>query len=214
VAGKDPNTVDPSIRFSNIHYLAAGATLFGTDVKGAYEYEGKIYVGQNTEHPLNKCVDCHDVHALTVKVEACAACHGSANDPKDPGTFRMDPIDYNGNGDVKESMESEVASFAERLFVAIQAYAKDKGTPIIYDAITYPYYFVDANEDGKADVNDKGAAISYNAWTPNLMEAAYNYQYYQKEPGAFAHNHKYILQFLYDSINSLKGDVAGLTRPQ
>ena len=52
------------IRFTNIHYFAAGATLFGNEVKGAYQYEGKEYVGQNVTHPLNKCKDCHDVHAL------------------------------------------------------------------------------------------------------------------------------------------------------
>ena len=39
-------------------------------------YEGKTYVGQNVEHPLNKCKDCHDVHALEPKLEACAGCHG------------------------------------------------------------------------------------------------------------------------------------------
>src|ERR1041385_2776952 len=61
---KDADTVDPKISFKNIHYFAAGATLFGNDVQGAYQYEGKEYVGQNTQHPLNKCKDCHDVHAL------------------------------------------------------------------------------------------------------------------------------------------------------
>ena len=32
------------------------------------------------------------------------------------------------------------------------------------------------------------------------LRAAFNYQYYQKEPGAWAHNNKYIVQILYDSI--------------
>ncbi len=62
----------------------------------------------------------------------------------------MDPTDYNGNGDVKEGIKAEIDSFAESLYAAIQAYAKDKGTPILYDAAAYPYFFVDANEDGKA----------------------------------------------------------------
>jgi len=211
---KEPETADPSIRFSNIHYFAAGATLFGTDVKGAYEYEGQTYAGQNTKHPVNKCADCHDVHALTVKVDACVTCHGGASDPKNPETYRMDPTDYNGNGDVKEGIKAEIDTFAERLYAAIQVYAKEKGTPVLYDAATYPYFLVDANDDGQADVNDKGAVIGYNAWTPTLLKAAYNYQYYQKDPGAFVHNPKYVLQFLFDSLKSLKGDVAGLTRPE
>ena len=210
---KAPETVDPKIAFSNIHYFAAGATLFGTEVQGAYEFDGQTYVGYNAKHPLNKCADCHDVHALTVKVDACVACHGSATDPKDPGTYRMDPTDYNGNGDVKEGIEAELASFAERLYAAIQTYAKDKGTPIVYNAAANPYFFVDANEDGEPDQDDKGANIRYNAWTPTLLKAAFNYQYYVKDPGAFVHNPKYVLQVLYDSLKAVGGDVAGLTRP-
>jgi hypothetical protein len=45
------------------------------------------------------------------------------------------------------------------------------------------------------------------------LRAAYNYQYYQKEPGAWAHNNRYIVQILYDSIQDLGGDTMGLTRP-
>jgi hypothetical protein len=213
LAGKDPETVDPAISFLNIHYFAAGATLFGGDVKGAYQFEGKEYVGQNTKHPVNKCKDCHEVHALEVKVDACAACHSAASDPKDPGTYRMDTTDYDGDGDVAEGIEAEIEAFAERLYAGMQAYAKEKGTPLVYDAAAYPYFFVDANEDGEADVDDKGAAVRYNAWTPTLLRAGYNYQYFHKDPGAFTHNPKYVLQFLYDSIEAVGGDLTGLTRP-
>jgi hypothetical protein len=72
---------------------------------------------------------------------------------------------------------------------------------------------VDADEDGEPDVDDKGATIRYNAFTPIMMQAAYNYNYYYRDPGAFTHNPKYILQFLYDSIEAVGGDTAGLTRP-
>jgi hypothetical protein len=34
------------------------------------------------------------------------------------------------------------------------------------------------------------------------------------DPGAFAHNGKYVLQVLYDSIQDLGGDVSGMVRPQ
>jgi hypothetical protein len=34
-----------------------------------------------------------------------------------------------------------------------------------------------------------------------------------KDPGAFAHNNEYVMQFLYDSINDIGGDVSGMTRP-
>jgi len=36
-----------------------------------------------------------------------------------------------------------------------------------------------------------------------LLRAAYNYQYAMKDPGAFAHNGKYVIQALYDSLEDL-----------
>jgi hypothetical protein len=209
---KDPETPDPSIRFTNIHYFAAGATLFGSEVQGAYQYEGKEYVGFNAKHPINKCADCHEVHALEVKVDACAACHSAASDPQDPATYRFDTTDYDGDGDAAEGIKGETDTFEERLYAAIQAYATEKGTSIVYDALSYPYFFVDADADGVADTGENGP-VGYNAFTPKMLKAAYNYQYYQKDPGAFTHNPKYVLQFLYDSIEDLGGDLTGLTRP-
>ncbi len=35
-------------RFNNIHYFAAGATIFGNEANGIYEYEGNTYVGMNS----------------------------------------------------------------------------------------------------------------------------------------------------------------------
>jgi hypothetical protein len=72
--------------------------------------------------------------------------------------------------------------------------------PIAYDGAAYPYFFNDAGE-------------GYATWTPRMLQAAYNYQYATKDPGAFAHNGKYILQVLYDSIENLGGDTGGMTRP-
>jgi hypothetical protein len=213
LAGKDPNTPDPSIRFSNIHYFAAGATVFGDDVQGAYQYEGQEYLGQNVKHPINKCADCHDVHALEVKLEACTTCHSGASDPNDPRTYRLDTTDYDGDGDVAEGISAEIDAFAERLYAGILAYAAENSTGIVYNPAAYPYFFVDADQDGEPDKNDQGGSIGYNAWTPTLLTAAYNYQYYQKDPGAFTHNPKYVLQFMFDSIEAVGGDTAGLTRP-
>jgi formate-dependent nitrite reductase cytochrome c552 subunit len=213
--GKALDTADPKISFKNIHYFAAGATLFGDAAKGAYQYDNQKYVGQNTTHPLNKCTDCHDVHALTVKVDACKGCHTNVAGVDDLQKIRAttDTTDWNGNGDTTEGVFHEIDGFRTALYTAIQKYAETKaGTPIVYDAASYPYFFVDANKDGKADTNDKGP-IAYNAWTPRLLKAAYNYQYSIKDPGAFAHNPMYVLQFLYDSTKDLGGDVSKFKRP-
>jgi hypothetical protein len=210
--GKDADTIDPKISFKNIHYFAAGATLFGNDVQGAYQYEGKEYLGQNTTHPLNKCKDCHDVHALQPKLEACAGCHGDTK-PEDI-RFNTDTTDWDGDGNVTEGVAGEIQTLSDALYAQIQAYASEKSTGIVYDAAAYPYFFADADGDGKADTGDKGP-VAYNGnWTPKLLKAAFNYQYSQKDPGAFVHNPKYVIQFLIDSIQDLGGDVSKYTRPE
>jgi hypothetical protein len=183
--------------FSNVHYFAAGATLFGADVQGAYMYDGKEYAGYFEQHPLNKCQDCHDVHALQPNVEACAGCHAGAELEE----IRMNAPDYDGDGDTAEGVKAELDALAEALYAQIQAYGEQNGTPIEYNAAAYPYFF---GADGKG----------FAAWTPRLLKAAYNYQYYQKDPGAFVHNGRFVAQFLIDSIADLGGDVSTYIRPE
>ena len=95
------------------------------------------------------------------------------------------------------------------LYSSIQTYANDVvKTPIVYDPATYPYWFV-AGPDGKPAKDDKGNAINYNGkWTARLLKAAYNYQLSVKDPGAFAHNAKYVVELLYDSIADLNGKIS------
>ncbi len=208
--GLDPKQPSDKIRFRNIHYFAAGATLFGTEAKGAYEYDGKTYNGMNT-HPLNKCKDCHDVHKLEPKFETCVACH---KDVTEPEAIRAanDTTDYDGDGNITEGIAGEIETLREALYAQIQAVAKANGTPIVYNAAAYPYFFVDKDEDGKPDIGEKGPIV-YNAFSPQLLKAAYNYQYAMKDPGGYVHNPKYIIQILIDSIADLGGDVTRYVRP-
>jgi hypothetical protein len=205
--GVGPDTVDAGLRFRNVHYFAAGATLFGTDAKGAYEYAGKTYVGQN-EHvnSFNSCAECHDVHELRPKVDACAECH----DSDDPMTYRIDETDWDGDGDTSEGVYGEIATMEAALLVAMQDYAANTaGTPLQYNAGRYPYFFSDLDGNGKIDGDD----AAYASFTPKLVRATYNYQYAAKDTGGFAHNPKYVMQVIYDSIQDMGGDVSGMTRP-
>ncbi|MCL4804374.1 MAG: hypothetical protein KJ046_08750 [Anaerolineae bacterium] len=204
--------VSDSLRFLNIHYYAAGATLFGTEVKGAYEFDGREYTGFN-EHvgTFNSCTECHDTHALQIVIEDCGECHEGADSLEGLRTIRMTDVDYDGDGDVAEGVYGEIDTMRERLYAAIQAYAVEfTGTPILYDAHAYPYWFADT--DGNGRVNDEEGGFA--SWTPNLLRAAYNYQDSQKDPGAFAHNSSYVLQILYDSIQAVHGDLTGATRAE
>jgi hypothetical protein len=212
VTGLDADAPSDKIRFRNVHYFAAGATLFGTEVKGIYEYEGKEYAGRFAHVPgFDTCAACHDAHALEPKVESCAGCHGT----EDPAAIRLNlKDDYDGDGDVAEGLKGEVEGATERLYAALQDYAANTAQAgILYDSHAYPYFFLDKDGDGKADVSDTGAALGYNAFTPKSLKAAYNFQYAQKDPGAYVHNAKYVLQALYDSIQDLGGSVDGMVRP-
>lgn len=212
VAGLGLDEISDKVTFRNVHYFAAGASLFGTEAKGAYEFEGKEYNGQFMHvDGFATCVDCHDTHALTVNTGACTGCH----QVEDPALIRFeDPaIDYDGDGDTTEGLAGEIATMEEALLVEIQSYAATTaGVPIVYDAHAYPYFFIDANADG---VKDEGDTERYaGTWTPRMLFGAYNYQYVQKDPGAFAHNGKYILQVLFDSLENLNPSaVSGMTRP-
>ncbi len=213
IGDKAADTVDATLRFRNPHYFGAGATLFGTEAKGAYEYTGKTYIGKSPHIDAGQtCVTCHNVHSLEVNTQVCAGCHGGATDPK---TIRSGTKDYDGDANTTEGMYDEEVTMSELLYAGIQAYAKDKaGSPIVYDAGNYPYFFIDTNANGAADPDELTRANAYATWTPRLLRAAYNYQWFQKDPGAFTHNGKYMVQILYDSIQDIGGNVSTLTRPE
>ena len=204
---KDDKGNDVKFGFRNIHYYAAAATLYGTQVKGGYEYDGKVYDAkfQHTEG-RDTCIGCHDPHSLKVKVEECATCHGDGvlaeGGLQKIRVPQASAWDYDGDGNKEEGMAGEIQGLQEALLAEIQTYAKDKtGAEIKYDAATYPYFL---GADGKAFPN----------WTARLLKAAYNYQVSVKDPGAFAHGNKYIVELLYDSIQDLGGDVSKFTRRQ
>lgn len=216
----DMDTVPPAVQqngkdtflgFRNIHYFPAGVTIFGTEAQGAYEFDGKTYVGMTT-HPVNKCADCHDVHALEIDfAEKCGTCHDDATDAI---SIRKDAPDYDGDGNTTEGVYDEINTLRDALYAQMQAYTSAKSLDgILYNPNAYPYFFVDNNGDGKPDTDDKGASLKFASWTPNLLKAAYNYQYTVKDPGAFVHNSKYVVEILIDSIEALGGDVSKYTRP-
>ena len=192
--------------FSNIHYYPAGATLFGTDAQGWYEFDGKEYAGQFVHTAgFATCIECHDTHNLEPKVEACAGCHGG----DDLDAYRMATAgDFDGDGDADEGLAGEIETMADALYAAMQSAAGD----IVYDSHAYPYFFTDLNGDGVPTPDEANFGNRYANWTPELMRVAFNFQAAQKDPGAYAHNGKYVIQVLYDSLESL-GAAGGMTRP-
>jgi hypothetical protein len=207
-AAVDDDTVSPDLEFVNIHYYAAAADQFGTVVKAGYEYDGKTYDARFSHVAgYNACITCHNPHSLEVDLGRCNTCHTGITDPKDIryyGSF----MDYDGDGDMTEGIFYELETFKEKLLRTIQRYARNTvGASIAYNSHEYPYFFYDTNNNGVADPDEANFGNRYQSFTPRLLRATYNYQVSQKDPNAYAHGGKYIIQLLYDSIEDLNSKV-------
>jgi hypothetical protein len=218
-AGIADDTVGPKLTFINVHYRLAAATQYGNEARVAYQYPGKSYVGVYRHvKGMSTCVQCHDPHGLGVNAQSCSPCHSNVVTGKDLPNIRKSSVDYTGNGSKTEGMGVQAQTFLDALYKAIQIYAANvAGKPIVYSDNAYPYFFVDTNGDGVANPDETMPSNAYNAWTPRLLRAAYNYQFVRKDPGAYAHNSRYVLQIMYDSIADLASkapiDLDGLIRP-
>jgi hypothetical protein len=204
IAGLAPDTPDPKIPFVHVHYLPAGATLFGTLAKVAYEYPGKQYAGR-FEHVegMNTCTSCHEPHLGELKVEKCGGCHAGVKTRADTATIRMSKGDFDGNG-IEEGIAREVANEQKELYAAIQQYARTVGgVSLAFSPEAFPYWYADLNGNGKVDPEELRPNNPYKAYTPRLLQAVYNYTYTLRDPGAAYHNGRYTLQLLYDSLESL-----------
>lgn len=204
-AGVDADAVSAELSFINQHYYAAGATVMAGQARGGYQYEGQVYDWRFRHvEGRDSCVGCHDPHSLEINKAACETCHTAFDDPKEirMATSRMD---YDGDGNLTEGIAEEITTLREdKLLVAIQAYAVDKGNAAIcYDNLAYPYFFKDTNSNGACDPDEANYGNRYDAWTPRLLRAAFNYQVAKKDPGGFAHNAKYMIQLLHDSVTDL-----------
>lgn len=203
------DTVKATMSFQNVHYFEAGATLYGGVAMGGYQYATEHYDVKNHHvEGYDTCLGCHNQHSLELKLGECATCHAGVTTVADLADVRVfgSTGDYDGDGDTAEGMEHELAGLAEVLLLAIKAYGVQvAGTAIAYNPASHPYFYVDANGNG---VVDAGETAKYNAFTARLIKACYNYQYYKKDPGAYAHHPKYVVEILHDSINDLNAVLA------
>ena len=195
------------------------------------EYPDKGYNGQNlfTAHyqiEKQNCIQCHmerlggkkHDHDFFPSLKStddeigCNSCHKNINDCDELGKPNYwENVDYDGDG-VGESFRHEIDGMQALLIVQMNAYAEAIGlTAIMYTPGSYPYW-------AKASCYQSDpscvptAAGTYTFPDAKFMGAAYNYHLAQ-DPGAGIHNHTYVIQLLYDSIEDLGGDVSTLIRP-
>jgi predicted CXXCH cytochrome family protein len=196
--------VSAMLSFQNIHYFPAAATLFAGRAKGGYQYAGQVYdVRFRHVDGFNTCIGCHDPHSTKVKFDACAGCHVGVADVKGAQAIRMMSSvgrDYDGDGDTTEGVYGELIGLRDKLLTAIHTYGSEHHTPLCYSAGSYPYWFADTDGDGACSAAEAVATNAFAGWTARLLRATYNFQLASKDPGAFAHNAKYIMELLSDSI--------------
>jgi hypothetical protein len=212
--------VNEDLEFINVHYRVGGATRFGNDATIAYQYPGKSYDGifLHVEN-FYTCTECHDPHSAKVTPSECASCHpvvtgfDTLRDVREPST-----PDYDGDGNTTEGVHYEIITIHEVLLQAIQAYALEFiGQPIAYSNQS-PQWVIDINANGVADPDEVNRDNAYPDWTPRLVKATYNYHLVLESAGAFVHNPRYGIQFLYDTLEDLASvvsvDMSNMVRPE
>lgn len=200
--GIDEDTVSPDLAFLNVHYGIAAAVMHGSETRGGFHYPGKTYAGRFTHVPsVNTCVACHDAHTTQVATDSCTSCHRGVENIRDIRTRHQD---FDGDGDNAGGIHAEIFGLHRQLYAAIQAYGTEvTNAPIGYAPGAFPYFFNDTDGDGQISADEAIFPNRYQSWTPRLLKAAYNYQVVQKDPGGYVHNPSYVLQLLYDSLESL-----------
>lgn len=199
-ADKPDDTIAGDLRFINPHYNIAAVTNLGAYGKGGYHYPGKEYSGRFLHaKPVATCVSCHDPHSLEIAESTCLTCHTTGT----PEDIRISRVSFDGSGDTGKGIHADITANADTLMKMMTEYAATvAGTPMIYDNTRYPYFFADANGDGVID-QEGSNPVAYNAWTPRLLKATFNWKFVTADPGIFAHNPPYALELLYDSIADL-----------
>lgn len=185
------------VSFVNPHYLDGGAILWS---RNAWEYyfEGlpQTYSEGNRSHQALNCMGCHmdtansentaGGHTWKAQVKTCQRCHGPIED------FTQIPAsaDYDGDGIVGTVYEELGTINPDTgLFGQLKAALEAKG--IYYNPNVYPYFFT-------------ATGGQFRAWTTNTLSAAFNLAYAYKAGGAvYAHNAKYVVQILRDSLRAL-----------
>jgi hypothetical protein len=196
-----PDEANAELSLPRLHNNPAGPSQHGTEAQGGFEYPGKSYVGFY-DHVVEfaSCIECHNAHTLQIDPQQCRVCHLGVRSVDDLANIRTSGSDYDGDGDITEGLNGEIETLQGRLLAGIKIYA------LATEGVGEIDYV-----DGRFQ-NRFGE--TYSSWTPRLLQAAYNYQYSTLNQGGYAHNGKYVIQLLIDSMDDLGFGTLGMTRPE
>jgi hypothetical protein len=199
-----PDATSPALTFTNIHFYPTAATLYAGRAEGGFQYEGNVYDARFRHVPgVDSCVGCHEPHSTQVRFNQCVSCHEGADDIQGVRDIRMIASfgqDYDGDGSTSEGIYYELETLGQKLLTAIKRYGSERDAWICYGGSNFPYWFSDTDRDGECSPEEAVFPNRYQAFTPRLLKATYNFQMATKDKGAFAHNAKYVIQLLHDSI--------------
>jgi hypothetical protein len=220
----------------SIHYYPVAAVLYGTEVKGGYEFAGKTYAGRNPFPSHNgrfdTCVECHmgtnsprktdgqsstygDHNVHKPNPEDCVYCHGydvsQPNPGYDPSKFKFSGIRPGSIPDFDADGNTSESLKAEIIGLenAIVNQAEiTAGTPLVY---YHGRFYYDLNDNGEVDDDETGRSNRYVITDARLLKAAYNMRMTYSEPHAYIHNPFYIAQLFVDTIEHLGGNISAYT---
>lgn len=175
-------------------------------LRAATKYDGRVYDARFRHvEAFDTCTECHDPHSARPRFNQCVTCHAGKdlNGARNIRMLSSAARDYDGDGDTSEGIHDELIGLREQLLLAVQRYGAERNARLCYSEVSYPYWFTDTDADGQCSSSEAVRENAYAAWTARVVKATYNYQMATKDPGAFAHNAKYILELLYDAIEDL-----------
>ena len=107
-------------------------------------------------------------------------------------------IDYDGDGNTSEGIYDELVGLRDKLLArrsasTARSTARRSATP----STAYPVLVRRRRRRRQpARPAEAVAANAFKSWTARLVRATYNFQLARKDPGAFAHNAKYVIELL------------------
>jgi hypothetical protein len=183
--------------------------------KGAYEYPPKTYGNSSHQNFSTGCVQCHmpkivengniGNHSFYPQLSACTNCHGNITN-----------FDVAGG---QSAVRSMLRSLRTKLNIMLLL-TRDGVNPLSSSQLSDNEFALDETLPEKTANALPPAVLPPTATIPRApvlgpqAGALYNYIVMARGSGTGVHNPRYVKQVLYDSIQSVGGDLTNLSRPE